>query len=231
MFRLCMGTKLSQLTNRSLCVLCSIKLDNTGTTGASVRLVLDLSTLDLANCREQLDEILVAGGPGKLLGFSKQCEGGGGSSATYVADVDCGAALAAGCREVGEWIWCSGRSWPSVKPSNRAALAAVATSTKTATTAKPASKTAATSKSTAADTETSTASEASTKAATTTERWWSGEPILADFECPTLPIIAVELSDSVTSILGGFECDDTGSFRATIGCDVDISPDDRACDS
>jgi len=51
----------NELTNRGLGI-CSLgKLDDTGSPGATIGLVLDLSTFDLANCSEELDEVLVAG--------------------------------------------------------------------------------------------------------------------------------------------------------------------------
>ena len=54
------------LTNSGFSVLSAIKLDDTGSTGATIRFVLDLGTLDLADGGEELDQIVIAGGPGKL---------------------------------------------------------------------------------------------------------------------------------------------------------------------
>ena len=43
-----------------------VESDNTGTAGSSAGLVLDLGLLNLADRREKLDQIIVAGRPGKL---------------------------------------------------------------------------------------------------------------------------------------------------------------------
>ena len=46
----------------------TVETDNAGAARPSARLVLDLGLLDLADGREQIDQILVARGPGELLG-------------------------------------------------------------------------------------------------------------------------------------------------------------------
>ena len=50
-----------ELGDSSLGVVSGIELDDAGSTGATVALVLDLSLLDWANGGEEIDEILVAG--------------------------------------------------------------------------------------------------------------------------------------------------------------------------
>jgi hypothetical protein len=55
-----------QLTDRRLSVGLLFELDNTSSTGATVRLVLDLGTFDLPDCGEELDKIFIASGPRKL---------------------------------------------------------------------------------------------------------------------------------------------------------------------
>lgn len=53
-------------TNGGLGVLLRVKLHDPGALGAAIRLVLDLGPFDLADGGEKLDEIVVAGRPGKL---------------------------------------------------------------------------------------------------------------------------------------------------------------------
>lgn len=53
-------------TNCRVRILSSIKQDYAGTPGSSIRLVLNLGALDLSNRIKQLDQVVIAGGPGKL---------------------------------------------------------------------------------------------------------------------------------------------------------------------
>lgn len=55
-----------KLCNGSLGSLGRIEANDTGTTGATAGLVLDLGLLNLANGGEQFNQIVVAGGPGQL---------------------------------------------------------------------------------------------------------------------------------------------------------------------
>lgn len=55
-----------ELGDGSLGVLNSVEANDTGSAGTSVWLVLNLGLLDLSDGGEELDEILVAGGPWKL---------------------------------------------------------------------------------------------------------------------------------------------------------------------
>lgn len=50
-------------TDGCLSIWLLLELDNTGSTRAAVRLVLNLGAVDLANCSKKLNKILVAGGP------------------------------------------------------------------------------------------------------------------------------------------------------------------------
>jgi len=54
------------LTDRSGCIILRRKLDDTGSLGATVGLVLNLSTLDFADGGKELDEVFITSGPGKL---------------------------------------------------------------------------------------------------------------------------------------------------------------------
>jgi hypothetical protein len=55
-----------RLTDSSAGIFYAAELDNTGSARATVGLVLDLSTLNLANSGEEFDQILVAGRPRQL---------------------------------------------------------------------------------------------------------------------------------------------------------------------
>lgn len=62
-----------KLRDSSLGVLNSVEANNSGSTGAPIWLVLNLSLLDLADSGEELDKVLVAGGPWKLEDESVLC--------------------------------------------------------------------------------------------------------------------------------------------------------------
>lgn len=56
----------ARLTDGSAGIFCAAELDDTSAARAAIRLVLDLSTFDLADGCEELDQILVASRPGQL---------------------------------------------------------------------------------------------------------------------------------------------------------------------
>lgn len=56
----------SKLSDGSFSVIGTVKFHHTCTTRSSVGFVLDLGTLDLSDGGEQLDKIIVAGGPWEL---------------------------------------------------------------------------------------------------------------------------------------------------------------------
>ena len=63
----CSSSKdVNKLTNRSLGVCALLKLNHTSSARAAIGLVLNLCTLNLADCREELNEILIARRPGKV---------------------------------------------------------------------------------------------------------------------------------------------------------------------
>ena len=138
------------------------------------------------------------------------------SDQTHVANIDDLAWLASRSSIVGEligWIgrrvvvsaasWSAERSWSS-------RISAAATTTETAAKASTATVTTTTSK---AATETAATAEASTA----TIGCGTGEAILADFKKTTLPIIAIELLDSLASILGGLLVALTSPVAALLG--------------
>lgn len=55
-----------ELTDRGLRRVGAVELDHTRATRAAVGLVLDLRPIHLADGREQVHQVLVAGGPGQL---------------------------------------------------------------------------------------------------------------------------------------------------------------------
>ncbi|KAI6769455.1 hypothetical protein HG531_010559 [Fusarium graminearum] len=91
----------------------------------------------------------------------------------------------------------------------------------------------ATSKTTTSAAKTAAASESSTKssahatakATPTTETHTgstTGVAVLANLDDTALPIVAIELSNSVASIVGALEDNDTRSLRAAIRSDMDV---------
>ena len=59
----------SEQTDSSLSIVSSVELNNTSSTGATIRFVLDFGTDDLSDCGEKLVKIFVAGRPRKLLPY------------------------------------------------------------------------------------------------------------------------------------------------------------------
>jgi hypothetical protein len=57
---------IKQPTDSRLGIGLLLKLDNAGPTRAAIGLILNFSTLDLADRGEKLDKIFIAGGPRKL---------------------------------------------------------------------------------------------------------------------------------------------------------------------
>ena len=56
----------SELGDGSLSIVVGAEFDHTSASRAAIWFILNLRSLDLANSREQLDEVFVAGGPRKL---------------------------------------------------------------------------------------------------------------------------------------------------------------------
>jgi hypothetical protein len=59
----------------------------------------------------------------------------------------------------------------------------------------------------------------------------AGKTILTDLEHAALPVIAVELLNSVARIFGGFEDDDAGALRSTVRAEMDIGANNATCAS
>lgn len=200
-------------TDCSLCILASVKLDDTGSTRAAVWLVLYLSLLHWTDGCEEVDKVLVAGRPWK------------------VANVDDWARLAAVRGMIGERIgslWCERSSvhTSSSAASVGAATTTVATTKSTTPTAEAsATPTEASAEASATATcETASKTATSTTESTTSTAWWSvGKSVFADLECTALPFVSVELTDSVTCVVSVVEDDDAGALGTTIRAEVDVS--------
>ena len=158
--------------------------------------------------------------------------------APYIADVDGLAGLATRTCVVGKRV---GRIRLSTSRSTGTGTTTVATTAATTVAAASSSITAtATEASTEATTtaKSSTAAEASAKSTTessTTTAEAAGsrasETVFADFEVTTLPVIAVELCDSVASVFDSIKGNNARALRTTVRSHVDIGAYDRTCDS
>lgn len=154
---------------------------------------------------------------------------------THIADKNDLAPLTISSCEVGESVGSHGCGrGPTVSGTTGTArdsgARATAIATTEATTAAP--ETAPTSKASAtaeASTKTPTAAETSTAAETAPHG--VGEPVYADLEDATVPVVAIELLDCVTSIVRGFEDNNAGTLGSTVRSEVDIGPDDTASTS
>ncbi len=177
---------------------------------------------------------------------------------TYVAHVDRRARLGAGCREVGEGIWCKSSCRGSRVGSTASSAAAVSSTTIAATTssiattttsitasisttpsettrraAESTTTTAVASSSVSAAESATTSAEATSEAATAaiwcTARAAACVAVFTNFEDATLPVIAVELSDGVLRIIGVVERDDAGALGTPVGAEVDVCANDGTC--
>jgi type IV secretory pathway VirJ component len=222
---------LLELGDSRSCVVLGAELDDTGATRATVGLVLNLRALDLADGGEQLDQILVAGAPGK------------------VANVDNGRRVHARGGEVGERVRGSGRSGRgSAVTSSTRRRASVATARSTVSalraavtaTAVATSEPATTSKA-RARTESTTASKASVESSTTiaaseaaataeattaTEASSAGKAVFTDLEETAGPVVAVELLNGVLGVFRSLEGDDTRALGSSIRSHVNVGADD-----
>lgn len=221
------GTWGYQRTDRGLRSLGAIEFDNTSATRTAVGLVLDLGTLDLADSGEEVNQILIAGRPRKLQSVRTSFRQSDKTPSTYVANVDSSALLAARGSKVGEGVRWDGSSslvkaGAAISRATTEATAATETrATKTTTTAEAA---------TATKTRTTKATTATETAATGTSVAWvvSSEAILADLQGTALPLVSVELGDSVAGIIRVLESHNTGSLGTAGGVGVNIGANNSA---
>lgn len=141
---------------------------------------------------------------------------------THVPHVDNLAPLGARGSEIGKGV---GRD-----RSSRIVVEASSGGEATATTASVASAEAATASAEATTTEAAAAEAATAAEAPSATKAHPGvcEAVGADLEDATLPVIAIKLLDSVSSIVGGFEDHDAGSLGPSIRPQVDVGADDTA---
>lgn len=206
------------LTNCGLSSVRTVEFNHTRAAGTTVGLVLDFGLFDLADGGEEINQILIAGGPRKLSLSVPCCNTDCWS--THIAHVDDCASLTTRSSEVGEGIGRNRSDRGVVEATAEARGTAVATTETTA-------KATATTSETASAAEASTATEA-TIATTTAKAHTRGtcEAVLADFKRTALPLISVELGNSVARIIWGFESDDTGTLGTTGGVGVHIGTND-----
>jgi hypothetical protein len=185
-------------TNRSLGTLRAFELDHSRSARAAARLVLDLGSLDGSDGREEIDEVLVAGGPRQVL------------------DEDDGAHLAVGACVVSELVRGLATARAAVEPAacaepasasaEPASAVATATSSESTATAEAATEAASASGiATATSSESTATAEAAAEAATARG---AGEAVLADLNHAAVPLVAVELLDGVAGVVGVVVDDD-----------------------
>jgi hypothetical protein len=206
-----------ELRNRCLGRRVAVEADNTSATGSAAGLVLNLGLLNFTDGRKQLDEILVTSGPGKLYCVSDNSHKSRQTLDTHVAHVNGLARVGSSSGVVREGVrgYSGDNAGASIVPT---AGTAGTTSTTRSTTAvstsavAPETTTSPTKPTTAAvatsEATTATKAAAATEAKATTHSRAS-KAVLANLELATLPIIAVELLDSVPGVVGVLEHDDT----------------------
>lgn len=141
---------------------------------------------------------------------------------THVPHVNDLASLGARCSEIGEGV---GRD----RCSRVVVEATSSGETASAATLSVASAEAATTPEAAATPEATTEASSATEASSTTKAH-SGvrEAVGTDLKDTALPIVSIELLDSVSSIVGCLEYHDTGSLGSPVRPQVDIGADDTA---
>jgi hypothetical protein len=199
-----------KLTDCCFSVTVLLELNDTGSTRPTVWLVLDLGALDLTDCGEQLDQVLIAGRP------------------RQVAHVDDVAGLSARASKVGERVGCVGRS--SGLEAGSGARRPTAVTSSSSSEASSSAKTASEAAAAAEPWSSSPSAEAATKATTGAEAAAtpteasrsSSKAVVANLEVASLPLVAIELVDGVSRIVHGLESNDARALGATIRSDVDV---------
>ena len=153
----------------------------------------------------------------------------------YIADVDSLARLAARTGIVGEGIGRvrlgSGIATTESTTTAATTLVASTSSTTISTTATKASSETAASAEASATAKASATTETTSEAAATEAGLGACEAIFADFKVAALPVITVELRDSIACVFDGLESNDTRTLRTTIRCNVDVSAKNGASNS
>lgn len=139
---------------------------------------------------------------------------------TYVADVDGIALLDAAGGVIGEWVGGDRGITSVVHTADTGTTIAAATTV--------AKSTATTTKAAATKTASKSSTPARETATTVTSHGRPCKSILANLEQATLPVVAVELLDSVASIVGRLENDNTRTLRSAILAEMDVGANDAA---
>lgn len=153
---------------------------------------------------------------------------------THVSDVDRLASLRTSCGEVGERVGRDGGS--SSTGIETAATNCTNWATCTDRAAESTSSAEAATKAATTSSESTTATETAAKSATASPEATTaakahvgvGETVGTDLEDAALPVVTIELLDSVASVVGGFEDNDTGALGPSIGTEVHVGANDTA---
>jgi hypothetical protein len=151
---------------------------------------------------------------------------GNGTVRTHIADVDDFNLVSARGSVVGERVGRNRGRSTTVEASTTGAAATTTTTTsasEAATTTAVAETSAATKSSSSIST-----TEATSTAAEAAAHGIVGKPVFTDLEHATLPVVAVELLDSIACIVGGFEDDYSRTFRSAVLAEVDIGSEDTS---
>lgn len=143
---------------------------------------------------------------------------------THVADVDDVATFTTRSGVVGEGVRRTSRDSLSIeaaathatKTSSGGAVAAAATITKSAS-------------STESSTAEAAAAAKTTTKATATIAGRTSEAIFLHLKSATLPLVSIELLNSVAGVVGGLENNNTGALHAAVGGLVNIGTEHGAC--
>lgn len=137
---------------------------------------------------------------------------------TYVSNIDELAHFSPRCGVVSEGVWYrSGSAWRSslIETASRWTTITTSTSTSVAT-ASAVTSSKATPSTTKATSKPSTSHAWKSATTLVATPGWTSKSVLAYLEHAALPVIAVELTDGITRVLGTLECNNTRAFGATI---------------
>lgn len=223
-----------ELGDGSISSIGSVETHDTGTSGAATWFVLDLGLLDLSDGSEELDQVLIAGGPRELhimSAYTKEDKVFVLLGQTHISDVNRLASLRTGCGEVGERVGWDGGSSTGIET---AATNCTNWTTCAHRTAESTSSTEAAAEAATDSSESTTAAETAAEAATASSKATTaakahvgvGETVGSDLEDAALPVVTVELLDGVASVIRSFEDNNTGALGSSIGAEVHVGAND-----
>jgi hypothetical protein len=150
-----------------------------------------------------------------------------GSRDTYISDVNSLASLRPGSGIVCEGIWSSCRGCSIETTTGAASISAP----KATTAAKAATKATTASKSAAGPEPSSEASTTAESATAAEARPRTRKTILADLEKAALPVVAIELLDSIAGVVWRLEGNNARALGAAVRTDVDVGANDSTIPS